>query len=280
MRLSRQVALVTGWDLPPWTAGPTEFGQIFDCAAAAGYEGIQVALPDHAELARAAGLTKISALAPTRTIEEVDAIVGMWAGHDLGALVLHLGTGFETADESKKLFEAAFRAEADHGVPVLIETHRATLTQDPARTLAFVDEFPDVRFCADLSHWYTGVEMVYGDFDAKVAKLAPVFERTRMIHGRISDPGCIQVAVEPGDQRSHVQHYRTLWSAVLAAAEAAGLEELPFVVELLPASVNYARTVERGGVREEEVDRWAQADILWAIAQECAPPSGDAARAP
>lgn len=271
VRLSRQVALVTGWDLPPWTTGPTEFGQIFECAAAAGFEGIQVPLPDHAKLARSAGLAKVSALAPARTTDEVDAIVGMWAGQDLDALVLHLGTGFETAEEAKDLFEAAFRAESHHGVPLLIETHRATLTQDPARTLALIGEFPDLRFCADLSHWYTGVEMVYGDFETKLAKLAPVFQRTRMIHGRISDPGCIQVAVQPDDQRPCVEHFRTMWSAVLAAAAEAGVSEFPFVVELLPASVNYARTVERDGIREEEVDRWAQAGVLWDIVQGCAP---------
>ncbi len=106
-------------------------------------------------------------------------------------------TGFETPAEASALVEATLQSSAGHAVPVLIETHRATLFQDPARALALVGEFPELRFTADLSHWYTGVE-------------------------------------------------------------------------LRPASVNYARTVDRGDGPDEEVDRWTQAVILWEIAERLA----------
>src|SRR5690606_5906749 len=132
---------------------------------------------------------------------------------------------------------------------------------------ALIDDHPRLRFTADLSHWYTGVELTYGDFDAKLAALRPVFERCGMIHGRISDPGCIQVAVDEADQSPHVGHFRRMWSAIADACGASGeIAELPFVVELLPPSVGYARMVERDGVVVEETDRWAQADVLWRIA--------------
>ena len=271
LRLSRQVSLTTGWELPAWSRGPTDFGQIFEASAAAGYEGIQVPLPDFVATARAAGLGRVSALGPARTPDEVARLVDAWGDHDLEALVVHLGTGFETDDEARALVEAVGRAEVALGVPLLVETHRATVTQDPARTLRLVEEFPDLRLCGDLSHWYTGVELVYGDLDDKLARLSPAFERVRMLHGRISDPGCIQVAVEPDDDRPHVAHFRTMWTSVLAAADAQGVEDVPFVVELLPSSVSYARTIERDGERHEEVDRWAQADVLWEIAQGCLP---------
>lgn len=155
---------------------------------------------------------------------------------------------------------------------VLVETHRATLLQDPARTLSLVEEFPALRFTADLSHWYTGVELVYGDLEAKLSALAPVFERCRMIHGRISDPGCIQVPVRANDDSDHVNHFRRMWSAILAACSAAeGVDVLPFVVELLPAAAHDARTVDRGHGPEEEVDRWTQADELWKIIRDIEP---------
>lgn len=272
IRLSRQLSAVTGWALPAWSEGPTTPDDLFPAAVAEGYEGIQVFLPQQAEAAVAAGLSRISAISPARTIAEAEALISMWSGGLAASLTLHLGTGFETADEASALVDATLRAAEAHAVPVLIETHRATLFQDPPRALALIGVFPELRFTADLSHWYTGVELVYGDFEAKLEALGPVFDRCRMIHGRISDPGCIQVAVEADEATTHVEHFRRMWSSVISACARSGeVEELPFVAELLPASSHYARTADRGNGPEEEVDRWTQATVLWEIAHSLEP---------
>lgn len=271
VRRSRQLSSVTGWGLPGWSQGPKAGDDLFAAAVAAGYEGVQVFLPDQAGEARQAGLAHVSAISPARSSADAEALLAMWAGASDGSradsLTLHLGTGFETRDEALALVEAVLKASDHHGVPVLVETHRATLFQDPARTLELLDTFPELRFTADLSHWYTGVELVYGDLDAKLDALQPVFERCRMVHGRISDPGCIQVAVAGADDPApHVEHFRRMWTSVLAGAAASGeLDAMPFVVELLPPASGYARTVDRGAGPEEEVDRWMQADVLWQI---------------
>ena len=270
VRRSRQLSAVTGWALPTWSAGPQRGEDLVAAAVDAGYEGIQVFVPDQATAARAAGLQHVSAISPARTAEEAEGLLAMWSGADVDScadsLTLHLGTGFETRDQALALVESVLKASERHGVPVLVETHRATLTQDPARTLELLETFPELRFTADLSHWYTGVELVYGDLDAKLAALQQVFDRCRMVHGRISDPGCIQVAVTDDDTSTHVEHFRRMWSSVLAGAASSGeVDALPFVVELLPAASGYARTIDRGDGPEEEVDRWTQADVLWRI---------------
>lgn len=263
---SRQLSAVTAMGLPTWTAGPRTADAFLAATIEAGYEGVQVFLPQQAEEALAAGLVDASGIGPARTADDVEAMVGMWAGSVASSLTLHLGTGFETADQGRALVEQMLGTADRHGVDVLVETHRATLFQDPARALALVEEFPELRFTADLSHWYTGVEMVYGDLDAKLQALAPVFDRCRMVHGRISDPGCIQVAVVGADDPSdHVEHFRSMWRHVLRGCHTDHVERLPFVVELLPAAAHYARTVDRGSGAEEEVDRWTQADLLWEI---------------
>lgn len=265
-RRSRQLSAVTAMALPAWTAGPRTTDEFLTATVKAGYEGVQVFLPEHAEDARAAGLADASGIGTARTTDDADAVVGMWAGSVASSLTLHLGTGFETADEARALIERTLATADRHEVDVLIETHRATLFQDPARALVLVEEFPELRFTADLSHWYTGVEMVYGDLDAKLQVLGPVFDRCRMIHGRISDPGCIQVAVAGADDPSdHVEHFRRMWRAVLGGCRTEQVERIPFVVELLPAAAHYARTVDLGSGAEEEVDRWTQADLLWEI---------------
>ena len=271
LRRSRQLSAVTGWALPSWSVGPAPGEDLFAAAVEAGYEGLQVFLPDQAEAARKAGLRHVSAISPARTGEDAEGLLAMWAGVDdesrADSLTLHLGTGFETRDQALALVESVLKASDRHGVPVLVETHRATLTQDPARTLELLDTFPELRLTADLSHWYTGVELVYGDLDAKLEALQPMFDRCLMVHGRISDPGCIQVAVDGRDDpAAHVEHFRRMWSSVLAGASSmAEVDVLPFVVELLPAASGYARTIDRGDGPEEEVDRWTQADVLWEI---------------
>jgi hypothetical protein len=265
LRLSKQLSLVTTWALPSWSTGPAAGDDVFARAAAAGYEGVQVFLPEQAIAARAAGL-EASAISPARTSAEADGLCAMWAEGEASSLTLHLGTGFETADEAEALVTATLASADRHGVPVLVETHRGTLFQDPARALALVDRFPELRFTADLSHWYTGVELVYGDLDAKLAALQPVFERCHMIHGRISDPGCIQVAVRPDDDATYVEHFRRMWTSVIDGCGASGeIDVLPFVVELLPAAAFYARTIDRGSGPEEEADRWTQAELLWEV---------------
>lgn len=266
VELSRHLSLVTAWALPSWSTGPGPGDDVFAAAGAAGYAGVQVFLPEQAAAAAAVGL-EASAISPARTAAEAEGLCAMWSGGAVSSLTLHLGTGFETASEADALVTAALASAARHGVTVLVETHRGTLFQDPARALALVEAYPSLRFTADLSHWYTGVELVYGDLDAKLAALRPVFERCRMIHGRISDPGCIQVAVRPDDDATYVEHFRRMWADVIDGATASGeIDSLPFVVELLPAAAHYARTVDRGNGPEEEVDRWSQADVLWQIA--------------
>ena len=268
IRLSRQLSAATALDLPSWSGGPAADAEPFSAAAAHGYEGVQVFHPRQVGRGSASGLDRMSGIGAARTIDEVDAVVGRWSGL-VTSVSLHLGTGFESAGEADELVGTTLEAADRHAIAVLVETHRGTLFQDPARALALVDDHPELRFTADLSHWYTGAELVYGDLEAKLVALQPVFERCRMIHGRISDPGCIQVAVAEPDPSPHVSHFRRMWSAVAAACAAADeVDELPFVVELLPASVGYARTVARDGVVEEETDRWAQADVLWRIASE------------
>lgn len=265
VRRTRHLSLVTAHDLPAWSAGPSGGADVFAAAAGAGYDGVQVFVPAQGELARTAGLSEVSALFPARSVADVEGVLTMWADGGASSVTLHLGTGFETRRDGAALVEATLSASQRFAVPVLVETHRATLFQDPARALELVDEFPDLRFTADLSHWYTGVEMVYGEFDEKLEALQPVFDRCRMIHGRISDPGCIQVAVADDDTSDHVAHFRRMWTAIEDACSAADVETLPFVVELLGPRQHYARTVERGNGREEECDRWTQADVLWRL---------------
>ncbi|MBC8101043.1 MAG: hypothetical protein H7Z41_00465 [Cytophagales bacterium] len=186
---------------------------------------------------------------------------------------LHVGWGLEDDAPVHRIVEDILSASAGERFPLYIETHRATITQDLWRTVKLVERFPEIRFNGDFSHWYTGLEMVYGGMEEKLSFLAPVFERVRYLHGRIGNPGCIQVIVQgPGDTSLYVAHFRELWTMSMMGflRDAKPGDYLTFAPELLGPSIFYARTFpDAAGTPVEEGDRWEQALIYAQIAQEC-----------
>jgi sugar phosphate isomerase/epimerase len=188
--------------------------------------------------------------------------------------VVHLGYGLEDDTEAAHLIEAVIVAAEKHNVPLYIETHRSTLTQDMWRTVQFARRFPALRFNGDFSHWYTGQEMVYGDFESKMKFIAPVLERVRFLHGRIGNPGCIQVHLGDGNVQRHpyMAHFKQLWTAAFAGflASAIPTDFICFTPELLHPEIYYARVFPNAdGQLVEESDRWEQSLLLARIAEDC-----------
>jgi len=181
--------------------------------------------------------------------EDAQRLAREHAEAGLVATSLHLGGGFEDDAELDRLAAAVLDAEQATGHPLWVETHRATATQDAWRTLQLVRRFGELRFNADLSHWYTGLELVYGDFEAKLDRLQPVFERTCMLHGRIGNSCCMQVDIGDGSAppqvigRDFVADYRAMWTRVCAGflGHAGPGDQLPFLPELIVPQGYYAR---------------------------------------
>lgn len=243
---------------------------IHEAIAAAGYEGVQGGDPKLCSELGIGCTTFGNHQAPGGLAEQAKA----WVDRGFECATLHVGTGNESHDDACRLLEEVLEVSDTTGLPLYIETHRATLTQDTWRTVQFVGHYPELRFNGDYSHWYTGLEMTYGDFEAKLEFLAPVFERTRFMHGRIGDPGCIQIDIgdDPANEPASVAHFRRFWTESMRGflATASPGDVMVFAPELLPSIINYARTVPSpDGSRVEEGDRWTQALRYVDIAREC-----------
>lgn len=255
-------------------SGPRRPEEVPAALIAAGYQGLQGHQPRADIFAHGLRMTGMARITAPHEAAKVAAKHRTWG---FQATTLHVGGGLESDKEASQLAEAVLEAAARTHYPLFIETHRATITQDIRRTLDLVERFPELRFNADLSHWYTGHELPYGDFDAKVRALGPVFERVRYLHGRIGDSCCMQVSVLGSQDAPHVEHFRTLWTRCFEGflANAGAGDEIVFAPELLPAAMelegrvhhlNYAR-LDPGG--EEQGDRWAEAKLLCRIARDC-----------
>jgi hypothetical protein len=236
----------------------------------AGYDGIQFiepAVPSLIEEAQKAGLRICGS---GRVNEPADAfrLAEQARSLALECLTLHVGWGIEDDNFANALIGSVLEARARFGIPLYPETHRATIFQDMWRTVNFLRTFPELEFNGDFSHWYTGSEMVYGGFERKLQFIQPVIERARFLHGRIGNPGCMQVDLssETEAEPIYVTHFRQLWTAVFAA----WLHTQPetffcFAPELLAPSIFYARAFSG----KEESDRWQQSLMLCRIAREC-----------
>ena len=149
------------------------------------------------------------------------------------------------------MVEAVLTASDKHRLPTFIETHRATITQDLWRTVQITKRFPEVRFNADFSHYYCGQELVYGEWQDKLAFMQPIFERTGFMHGRIASPGCMQVPIGDPSRRpvqahgvaNYLEHFRDLWTRAMAGflRWARPGDVLIFAPELLAGTYYYAR---------------------------------------
>ena len=243
-----------------------------------GFEGVQL-IDDAPPMAGATlpycGLDRINLPA------EADAVAARHAARGDQCLTVHVGWGTEDDDEVDRLVEAVLNASQRHRLPIFIETHRATVTQDIWRTVRITRRFPEVRFNCDFSHYYCGQELVYGDWDAKLRFMAPIFERTGFMHGRIASPGCIQVPIDPRiagrplqahGQSDYLAHFRQLWTLAMTGFFRNGHrgDILIFAPELLAGTHYYARKFpDRNGNLREESDRYDEAKTYTAIAREC-----------
>jgi len=240
---------------------------VIDAIRNAGYDGVQVGgemTPEEKAHCQRVGLRIAGSSRINRPEDAEDAALRL---SDSGCVcgTLHVGWGMEEDAEARSLIEAVMCASQKHRVPLYIETHRASVFQDPWRTVGFIRDYPGLRLNGDFSHWYTGQEMVYGGFENKLRFVAPVLERVRFLDGRIGNPGCIQVDIGDGriDGQPYVAHFRRLWTESMRGflQSAQPGDFMIFSPELLASCIYYAQN--------EDSDRWQQSLVLCRIAREC-----------
>lgn len=237
----------------------------------AGYDGVQFVQPlDRAlrDEALAMGLA-VCGSGRVNTPDEAGPLTKEAREEGLECLTIHLGWGMESNDEAAALISAVLETSVKHSIPLYPETHRATIFQDPWRALHFLTQFPELEFNGDFSHWYTGTEMVYGGFENKLEFMRPILGRVAFLHGRIGNPGCMQVDIGNGsaEERPYVRHFRELWTESFRGflRRQSSMDSFCFAPELLGPEVYYARVFDG----REESDRWLQSLVLVRIAREC-----------
>ena len=154
------------------------------------------------------------------------------------------------------------------GLPLLFETHRDCTLNDLHYALQLIEAVPDMRLCADLSHYVIDREMRLPLRDTDRDHMHRILARSDCFQGRIANREQIQVQIEFPQHQAWVQQFRAWWREGMAMWRARSGEDatLVFLCELGPPP--YAMTNAK---QAEMSDRWQEAltirgwvDQMWA----------------
>lgn len=140
--------------------------------------------------------------------------------------------------------------------PVLFETHRNGLLNDLYYTLQLIEKVPEMRLCADLSHFVVDRELVLPLQSRDEQYFEQILDRSDSFQGRISSREQIQVQLGFPQHRNWVETFTNWWKYGMQqwCRRSPADARLIFLCELGPPS--YAITDADG---KELSDRWHEA---------------------
>ena len=160
-----------------------------------------------------------------------------------------------TAAEAVPVVKAWLAMAERYPLPVLLETHRNGTLNDLFFTLEVLEMVPELRLCADLSHFVVDRELQIPLSETDEGYFSTILERSDSFQGRISNNQQIQIAIDFPQHQDWVAQYRQWWQQGISGwrARQTGDAKLNFLVELGPPA--YAIT---GADQRELSDRWQE----------------------
>ena len=160
-----------------------------------------------------------------------------------------------TAAEALPVVETWLAMANAYDFPLLLETHRNGTLNDLFYTLEVLEMVPELRLCADLSHFVVDRELQIPLNETDESYFSTILERSDSFQGRISNNQQIQIAIDFPQHREWIAQYRQWWQPGIARWHARQDHDatLNFLVELGPPA--YAIT---GADQRELSDRWQE----------------------
>ena len=228
-----------------WEVSELSVREFVELAAGAGFDGTEIYLPARPEstteiraLHEDAGLKIVSHIATEGTTpdEHLQSLTERYLrAVELRPLFVNSHTGkdhFSFAD-SLRIFEAGEKLVAEHGVPLLHETHRGRALFCAPAAVSFLRELPSLRLTADFSHWVCVHE---SDLSDQPAALAAAMQAAGHIHGRVGFDEGPQIS-DPRNP-SHapwLERFTGWWQQILDLRRAEGREWFTVTPEFGPA---------------------------------------------
>jgi len=172
--------------------------------------------------------------------------------------VIVSGDAFMSDDAAATFARDCIRVAADVGVPLLFETHRRSLTESSYRVLKLIERVPEIRLCADLSHYVVSGSLGGSSAQEWIRLWGPILDHSDSFQCRISSGEQVQVDVGDGSSKL-AQKWVELWAEILRRwiKRAQPGDLFPVTSELGPPGYSI---VDLQGV--EISDRWQQTLVM------------------
>ncbi len=241
------------------------YDQVCEMVAGAGFDGmaidlgaadVAVARKVHPNMV-AQGLTPLIVAFP-KTIESLDETLRM--AKDFGApFVDVIGQVMPIAlDDMVRVIETWMDMSERIGQPIQFETHRNCITNDLYTTLQLIARLPQMRLCADLSHYVVDREFWFPLSEHDLGLISQILARSDSFQGRVASRQQIQLQLDFPQHQKWVALFKDWWREGLASWRSRNTTgDCIFVCELGPPE--YAMTGPDG---REMSDRWAEAQII------------------
>jgi hypothetical protein len=190
------------------------------------------------------------------TVENLRPALELAARHGIHHLVIQGDLRPYNADEAVPILQGWQDLAREYGVPLLVETHRNTITNDLWVTREYLDRLPDLPLLADLSHYVCGQEMNLPISARNEALIQRILAHAQAFHGRVSSAEQIQLELSYECHRPWIDQFMGWWRQGFVAwlSRARAGDSLTFTCELGPAP--YAITDRHGLDRS---NRWDEA---------------------
>ena len=141
------------------------------------------------------------------------------------------------------------------GMPIQFETHRNCITNDLYATLCLIDAVPEMRLCADLSHFVVDREFKLPLDHRDQGLIRRIIDRSDSFQGRVASRQQIQVQLDFPQHAKWVELFRGWWRDGLQSWRERNVTgDCIFLCELGPPE--YAMTGPDG---REMSSRWDEA---------------------
>lgn len=144
---------------------------------------------------------------------------------------------------------------AERDMPLLFETHRDGLLNDLYFTLQLMELIPEMRLCADLSHFVVDRELRAPVPERDQRYISSVLDRSDCFQGRVANREQVQIQINFPQHQVWVEIFKGWWKQGMRAWRQRNADDatLVFLCELGPPP--YAIT---DGEQNELSDRWQE----------------------
>ena len=241
------------------------YEEICEKVAAAGYDGMALDL-GAGDIAQARevqpimaryGLTPLIVAFP-KTVESMREVLVM--SKDFGApFVDIIGQVMPiSVDGMIPVIRRWMDMAEEIGIPVQFETHRNCITNDLFTTLSLLDAIPEMRLCADLSHYVVDREFKLPLQHHEKMMISRILHRADSFQGRVASRQQIQLQLNFPQHQKWVDLFKGWWQEGFERWLSQNQDgDCIFLCELGPPE--YAMT-DHAGV--EMSDRWQEALLI------------------